>query len=116
MEIMVGSEDKYSESAVKCAAETLLKAEEIKKDAKLLALVKGEMEKSASAIKSIAELRKIASKKQAEPEAEKEDMADSESPDEELDVKPELMTEEDKAGAQKIEKYKKRAEKFKLSK
>lgn len=97
-------DDKYGEHAIKCAAETLVKAEEIKKDAKLLALVKGELEKSAGAIKSIKELRKVASEKMSSQDSEEEE------------VPAELMTEEDKAAKQTIKKYEKQDEKLKLNK
>jgi len=128
MEIKI-EDAKYGPWAVKNAAETLLKAEDIKKDQKLLALVKGELEKGSDAIKSIKELKSVAAKKIAEkdevPEGEmedeesmsdaKEDAAEGEMDGEEEDkVKPELMTEEDKAAQQKIDKYKARIKKFKL--
>jgi hypothetical protein len=101
-------EDKYGEEGVRCAAETLIKAEDIKKDAKLMALVKGHMEKSAKAIKSIKELRKVAAAKMAEREEPEEDEGD----EEELDEK--LMTEEDKAALQEQKKVDKNLEKIKL--
>lgn len=100
-------EDEYGEHAVKCAAETLVKAEEIKKDPKMLALVKAEMEKTVGAIKSIKELRKVAATKMAEPEEDSED-----------EVPPELMTEEDKAAKQVMDKQDKRTKElgFKVKK
>jgi hypothetical protein len=102
----MSEDNKYGEWAVKSAAETLVRAEEIKKDEKLMALVKGELEKSAKAIKSIKELRNVAAKMRAEePEMEDEDE------EEEEDV--ELRTEEDKAALQEKRKIDKNLEKFK---
>ena len=99
-------DDKYCEWKVKDAAETLVKAEEIKKDKEMLALVKAELEKSSQAIKSIKELRGIASKKMAEREEE-------ESDEDEIEEDKELRTEEDKAALQEKAKVDKNLEKFK---
>lgn len=104
-------EDKYGEHAVKCAAETLQKAEEIKKDPKMLALVKGELEKAANTIKSIKELRKVS----AEKLAERDDEEEGEEEEEEYE-KPELMTEEDKAAKQEQIKTDKNVKKMGLKK
>ena len=101
-------DDEYGEHAVKCAAETLVKAEEIKKNLKLLGLVKAELEKSAGAIKSIKELRKVASVKMSESKEDEEDNED--------EVPPELMTEEDKAAKQSIMKQDKRTKELGLKK
>ena len=107
-------EDKYGEQAVKCAAETLVKAEEIKKDPKLLALVKAEMDKTVGAIKSIKELRKVAAAKMKEPEPDAKDAVESL----EEEIPPELMTEEDKHAKQRDMKYDKRSKElgFKVKK
>jgi hypothetical protein len=99
-------EDKYCEWKVKEAAQTLVKAEEIKKDKEMLALVKAELEKSSQAIKSIKELRGIASKKMAEREEE-------ESDEDDIEEDKELRTEEDKAALQEKAKVDKNLEKFK---
>lgn len=99
-------DDKYCEWKVKEAAQTLVKAEEIKKDKEMLALVKAELEKSSQAIKSIKELRGIASKKMAEREEE-------ESDEDEMEDDKELRTEEDKAALQEKAKVDKNLEKFK---
>ena len=99
-------DDKYCEWKVKEAAETLVRAEEIKKDKEMLALVKAELEKSSQAIKSIKELRGIASKKMAEREEE-------ESDEDEIEEDKELRTEEDKAALQEKKKVDKNLEKFK---
>jgi hypothetical protein len=97
--------DKYAEWAIKSAAETLVRAEEIKKDEKLMALVKGELDKSAQAIKSIKELRGVAAKVRSEPAEESEE--------EEDEVDEKLMTEEDKAALQEKKKVDKNLSKFK---
>lgn len=99
-------DDKYCEWKVKEAAQTLVKAEEIKKDKEMLALVKAELEKSSQAIKSIKELRGVASKKMAEREEE-------ESDEDEIEEDKELRTEEDKAALQEKKKVDKNLEKFK---
>lgn len=99
-------DDKYCEWKVKDAAQTLIRAEEIKKDKEMLALVKAELEKSSMAIKSIKELRGIASKKMAEREEE-------ESDEDEMEDDKELRTEEDKAALQEKAKVDKNLEKFK---
>jgi polyribonucleotide nucleotidyltransferase len=100
-------DDKYCEWKVKEAAETLVRAEEIKKDKEMLALVKAELEKSSQAIKSIKELRGIASKKMAEREEEEESDEDG------IEEDKELRTEEDKAALQVKAKVDKNLEKFK---
>ena len=100
-------DDKYCEWKVKDAAQTLIRAEEIKKDKEMLALVKAELEKSSMAIKSIKELRGIASKKMAEREEEESEDED------EMEEDKELRTEEDKAALQEKAKVDKNLEKFK---
>lgn len=106
------SENKYGEWAVKSAAETLVRAEEIKKDEKLMALVKGELEKSAGVIKSIKELRNVAAKVRSEKD-EPEDEEEEADDDGEIEVDVKLMTEEDKAAIQEKNKVDKNLKKFK---
>ncbi len=73
---------------IDCAVDTLIKAEEIKKDPELMAKVLAKVKSKGEAIKSIAGLRK-----KAEEMSEKD-----------YGVKPELMTEEDKAAIQEEER------------
>jgi hypothetical protein len=86
-----GEEEGYEEYDVKCAADTLLRAEEIKKDMKLMELVKAALMDKRDAITSIAGLKKVAKKKLEETNG----------------VKPELMTDEDKAAIQEMDKVNK---------
>lgn len=61
--------DKYDEYAVKRACETLMEAEEIKQDSKMMGLVKELMGKKQMALKkitSLKELRKVAEEKSGE--------------------------------------------------
>jgi len=71
------------------AVDTLMRAEEIKQDAKLMSLVKEKMDVKKKAIDSLSKLRTVAAKKIKE--------YDDES----------LMTEEDKATIQDENKFKK---------
>jgi len=81
---------------VQCAIETLLKAEEIKKDAALMEKVKAKTKENSDTIMSIAGLRKRA-KAVRESAAKESSEARKSSPD------PELRTEEDKAAIQEDE-------------
>lgn len=68
---------KYDEYEIKCWADKLLEAEEIKNDPEKMALVKPYLDKKAKAINSIADLKAIAKKKISEEAmAESEDMDD----------------------------------------
>ena len=72
---------KYDDYAVKRAVETLMEAEEIKSDSKMMALVKEQMDKKGKHIKkvsSLKELRSIAAKKSAEEPEEKSEKVDDE--------------------------------------
>lgn len=56
----------YDEHELKCAADTLLKAEEIKADSKLMEAIKPLLDKKVQAVKkitSLKELRQVANKK-----------------------------------------------------
>lgn len=55
----------YDEWELECKARTLLEAEEIKQDSKLMEALKPYLEKKAKAISSIAELKEVARKKAA---------------------------------------------------
>jgi hypothetical protein len=82
-------EEKEEEHEVDCAVETLIRAEEIKKDPELMAKVLERTKEKQQVLKSIAGLRKKAAEvlsKDPEKE-EKSDYGDD----------PELRTEEDKA-------------------
>lgn len=74
IEIESESEDKekgYGEYDLKCAVDTIIKAEEIKADKKLMDAIKPMLDKKVSAIKnisSLAELKKVAKEKINEPE------------------------------------------------
>lgn len=59
----VEKKDGYEDHELEYKARTLLEAEEIKADAKLMAALQPYLEKKAKAITSIADLRKVASKK-----------------------------------------------------
>ena len=56
-------EKEYDEWELECKARTLLEAEEIKADDKLMTALKPYLEKKAKAISSIAQLRELANKK-----------------------------------------------------
>lgn len=61
----------YEEYELKCAVDTLLEAEKIKKDPKMMAAIKPLLDEKAGAIKSIssiADLKKVAKEKINEPE------------------------------------------------
>lgn len=81
--------DEYPEYEVCAAVDTLLKAEEIKQNPELMALVKEKMDKKKSAINSLSKLKTIAAKKIKEMD------------------EASLMTEEDKATIQEENKFKK---------
>lgn len=73
---MSEEEDKYSQWRVDSAVDCLMRAEEIKLDKKMMALVKVEMEKKGKAIKSVSslkELRSVASQKSEQVDDEKEE-------------------------------------------
>lgn len=59
---MSDKKKKYDEWELKCKAQTLMDAEEIKADEELMAALAPYLEKKADAINSIADLRKRASK------------------------------------------------------
>lgn len=69
-------EGKYEEYEIKCWAEKLLEAEEIKNDPEKMALVKPYLDNKVKAIRSIADLKAVAKKKISE-----EAMSDSEDSD-----------------------------------
>lgn len=68
----MGEENEMDEYDLKCAADTLLKAEEIKADPKMMAALKPYLEKKAKAIKSIADLRSARQEMNAQEEDDSE--------------------------------------------
>lgn len=62
---------KYDEYAVTNAMDTLIKAEEIRADEKMMGLVKTQLAKKHKAIRSISDLKDVAT------EMDKEDLADN---------------------------------------
>jgi phenolic acid decarboxylase len=77
IEVMNESKDKnkkYEDYEIQNWADTLMKAEEIKNDSEKMSLIKPHLEKKMKAIKSIADLKKVASQKIKE--AQEEEMED----------------------------------------
>lgn len=69
-------EEKYSDWRVRDAVDCLMRAEDIKQDAKMMGLVKKEIDKKVKSVKqvsSLKELRNVASQKSDEVDAEKEE-------------------------------------------
>lgn len=62
--------DNYQDHHVDSALETLMRAEDIKGDHKMMKLVKHKIGKKKKSIESIAELREVAKQKMNEPEGE----------------------------------------------
>lgn len=92
---MLKSQPKMDEEyEVDCAVDTLAKAEEIKKDPELMAKVVERAKEKHGALKSIAELRVKASQVRAKK-------------DDDDDVDPELLTDDDKAAMQDIKRVEK---------
>lgn len=60
---------KYDKWAIEDAARTLMRAEEIRADSKMMDLVIPHLKKQQKAITSVTQLRKIASEKHTEEEA-----------------------------------------------
>lgn len=60
------AKEEYDEWELRCKADKLLEAEEIKADSKLMAALRPYLEKKAKAIRSIADLREVAAKKAKE--------------------------------------------------
>jgi hypothetical protein len=82
-------EEKEEEHEVDCAVETLIRAEEIKKDPELMAKVLERTKEKQQVLKSIAGLRKKAAEVLSKPSKGETDP--------EFGDDPELRTEEDKA-------------------
>jgi hypothetical protein len=80
-----------SEWEIEQAADTLLKAEEIRNDPELMAAVKEELTERRDCINSIADLKKVRNKKYKESQPKKEDRDG---------ITEDLYTEEDKAALQ----------------
>lgn len=70
-----GEDEELDEYEVRCAADTLLRAEEIKKDKKLFKAALESLKEKRSAINSIADLRKKAfgSDEESTPESKMKD-------------------------------------------
>lgn len=62
--------EKYSEWRVRDAVETLMRAEEVKADSKMMALVKAEMAKKGNAIKRITSLKELRAAAGRKPKSE----------------------------------------------
>ena len=95
-------EEEQQEHEVDCDVETLIEAEEIKKDGARMAKVLERTKEKQEVLKSIAGLRKRAS---AVLDAKAEESKKPKSLKDDLD--PELMTEEDKAAIQEDDRVNK---------
>lgn len=76
-------ENKYDKYAVECAAKTLMEAEEIKKDPKMMALVGKELDKKKAHIGSIQDLRDKAAEMDSEDSKDDKEDSEEESEDKE---------------------------------
>lgn len=72
-----GSDDyKYDKYAVEDAARTLMRAEEIRSDKKMMELVVPHLKKQQGAITSVMQLRKLSNKKHMEESESKAEQAE----------------------------------------
>lgn len=62
--------DEYSDGCVDSALDTLMRAQEIQSDDKMMGLLKKKLSSKKQAIESIEELKAVAQKKMTEPEGD----------------------------------------------